>query len=166
MSYDGEVLDACGVIEIDLTTAYVVAVSGSAPNVCGHLLIFAGNKGGYYFHVAELHGYPKYMDQAGFQKYLKDNGKKELKRIRVVLPDPQGAVAYLEELLASKWLWGVLPNNCVAFVEEVIKAGGGNWSSASNCPSLATADTVEDRATKFMQGLTNEIMRSMGVPSF
>ena len=40
MSYDGETLDACGIIELDLSKAYVVAVSGDGPNVCGHLLLF------------------------------------------------------------------------------------------------------------------------------
>ncbi|MGI0014900.1 MAG: helix-turn-helix domain-containing protein, partial [Nitrososphaera sp.] len=45
---------------------------------------------------------------------------------------------------------GVIPNNCVSFVEEVIKAGGGTWSSYSNCPDLATQDTVSERIQRFL----------------
>lgn len=33
MSYDGELMDSCGGIDLDLSRAYVVAVSGSGPNL-------------------------------------------------------------------------------------------------------------------------------------
>jgi hypothetical protein len=87
MAYDGEILNACGAIDIDFADSYVVAVSGSGPNVCGHVLIFAQNCG-YYFHVAKIHGYPQYMTEAGYQRYLKEEGKTELRRRKVALPNP------------------------------------------------------------------------------
>ena len=35
MAYDGEVLNENGLLGIDLSEIYVVAVSGAGPNVCG-----------------------------------------------------------------------------------------------------------------------------------
>lgn len=46
----------------------------------------------------------------------------------------------LEELLAAKWTWGVLPHNCASFVEEVVQAGGSDAGLYSNCPALETFD--------------------------
>ncbi|MER2602124.1 MAG: hypothetical protein ABTR27_07185 [Candidatus Competibacter phosphatis] len=165
MAYHGEILDQCGLIEIDCSLIAVVAVSGDGPNVCGHLLLHTGpSRGGYYFHVAELRGYPRYMSESGYQRYLRESGKTELRRRYLSLPDPQGALLYLEELMAKQWTWLVLPNNCVAFVEEVIKAGGGTWSSYSNCPAVATQDTLKQRIQGFLGQLENEIYRLYGVP--
>ncbi len=65
MSYEGELLNACGVIDLDFSRTYVVAVSGSGPNVCGHLLLHVDSHVGYYFHVATgdqlggVRGYPR-----------------------------------------------------------------------------------------------------------
>ena len=104
------------------------------------------------------------MVPAGYTRYLNENGKSEIRRRVLSLPDPDAASMYLEELMANKWTWGVLPNNCVAFVEEVIAAGGGTWSSYSNCPAAATADSIETRANRFLNTLENEIYRLYGVP--
>lgn len=165
MAYDGEFLDSCGTVDMDCSRVAVVAVSGSGPNVCGHLLIGTGVGGNMnYFHVAELRDYPKYMTPAGFQRYLRENGKSEIRRRILSLPDPNGAMNYLEGLMSRTWTWGVLPNNCVAFVEEIIAAGGGSWSSYSNCPAAAISDSVEERATRFLNTLENEIYGLYGVP--
>ena len=164
MSYDGETLDACGTIELDLSKAYVVAVSGDGPNVCGHLLLFVNSGGGYYFHVALLNDRPRYMDQAGFTRYLRESGKSEIRRVSVPIPEPDAAYRYLETLMSGNWTWLVLPNNCVAFCEEVIKAGGGEWSSWSNCPAVATQPTISQRAHAFMSDLERYIYRAYRVP--
>jgi hypothetical protein len=163
MAYTGEVLNACGVIEIDFSETFVVAVSGSGPNVCGHLLLFA-QKCGYYFHVAEWYGYPHYMTEEGYQRYLKEEGKTELRRRKVALPKPNDALVYLEGLLSRPWKWFVVPNNCVSFAEEVIKAGGGNWSSITNCPAIATSDSISERLESFYQRLESGIYDLYGVP--
>lgn len=164
MGYTGEMLDQCGLIEIDCSKIAVVAASGDGPNVCGHLLLHTVNRGGYYFHVAELHGYPRYMSESGYQRYLQEAGKTELRRKYLSLPNPQGALLYLEGLMAKAWSWLVLPNNCVAFVEEVITAGGGTWGSYSNCPDVATQDTVSERIQRFLGQLEGEIYRLYGAP--
>lgn len=165
MSYSGEQMNACGAFDIDCSKITVVAVSGDGPNVCGHLLIRTGGKDGpRYFHVDELHNYPKYMTEAGYHHYLTEAGKTELKRIGMSLPDPQGALLYLESLMANKWTWLVLPNNCVAFVEEVIKAGGGEWASYSNCPSVATAEPIPSRIRRLLRQLEGSIYRLYRVP--
>jgi hypothetical protein len=75
----------------------------------------------------------------------------------IALPNPQGSLLYLEGLMANTWTWGVIPNNCVSFVEEAIKAGGGTWSSYSNCPDLTTQDTVSERIQRFLGQMESEI---------
>ena len=161
MAYDGEVIDACGVTSVNLSKVDVVAVSGAGPNICGHTLLHAN---GHYFHVAVIHGQPHHMNEAGYRRYLVENGKTEIRRVTVTLPDPAGAEKYLERLMASTWTWYVVPNNCVAFVEEVIAAGGGTWASATNCPTVATAPDLSHRVQEFMQRLENEIYTLYGVP--
>ena len=169
MPYEGEFLNACGMLKVDFSDSHVVAVSGTGPNVCGHLLFHAG---AYYFHVGTgdqlggMRGYPKYMTKAGYQKYLKENKKKELRRVPVKISKPKAALAYIEEVMSNRWNWAVIPNNCVAFVEEVIQAGGSTWSSASNCPTLATAETIQSRVTRFLGQLDRAVKHQLKVPSY
>lgn len=172
MAYEGELLDSCGVINIDFSRVTIVAVSGSGPNVCGHLLLRVDSGGGYYFHAATgdqwggMKGYPRYMTETGFQKYLKDNGKTVLRQIPLTLPNPNGAFLYLEDLMSKRWTWVVLPNNCVAFVEEIIQAGGADWSSMSNCPSIATTPTISNQIQDFLIRAQSEFLRYSGAPGF
>ena len=173
MAYEGEILNACGAINIDLSNAYIVAVSGDGPNICGHVLLYSTNGGGYYFHVtgdptakglSKARGYPMYMNAAGYRRYLKETGKSELRRRSISLPNPDAALLYIESLLAEKWTWAVLPHNCVSFVEAIIAAGGGNWSSYSNCPALATTDSVSQRINSLYQWIESGIYGIYGVP--
>lgn len=53
-----------------------------------------------------------------------EGGKHEIRRKIVPISDPLGAHRKLEELLAKRWQWLLLPNNCVSFVEEIVLAGG------------------------------------------
>jgi len=163
MSYEGEILNSCGVINVDFSKANIVAVSGDGINGCGHLLLFSPAGGGYYFHVAGLRTYPRYMSESGYRRYLKETKKSELRRRELNLPDPAAALRRMESLLAEKWTWGVLPNNCVAFVEEIIAAGGGNWNSYSNCPAVATADPPGDQIGRFFQWMESEVYGVYGV---
>ena len=101
------------------------------PNFCGHAVLNAGN---YYFHVDGRYEFPWYLTEPGYRRYLKTCEKRELRRIRVVLPNPEGAQRKLEELSAQRWRWMVLPHNCASYVEEVFQAGGSKTSSLSNCP--------------------------------
>lgn len=164
MGYAGEILNACGSIKVDFSDAYVVAVSGDGPNICGHLLIYTSNNGGYYFHVAELRGYPRYMTEDGYKKYLKEAGKVELRRLSVRIPNPSGSLIRIESLLSEKWTWGAVPHNCVTFAEDVISAGGGTWASLSNCPAVSTADSLQYRIQLFLQRAEAEIYHLYGVP--
>ena len=163
MAYEGEILNACGVVEVDLTKVAVVAVSGSGPNVCGHMILHSPSRGGFYFHVAGFYGPPRYMSEAQYRKYLKANGKRELLRRYLELPDPRRAELYLESLLCGNWLWLVLPNNCVRFCEVIIQAGGAEWGTYSNCPTVAT-DVPQQAINRFLQTLEGEIYRLYGVP--
>lgn len=164
MGYEGELLNSCGAIHIDPSNLQVVAVSGDGPNFCGHLLLHTPRGGGYYFHVVGLRGNPRYMNEAGYQRYLKEAKKSELRRRSLDLPNPQGALLHIESLLADPWTWGGVPHNCVTFVEGVIKAGGGNWGSYSNCPALATADSVSDRVNAFFRWMESGVRGLYGAP--
>lgn len=75
------------------------------------------------------------MREDGYMRYLKENGKHEIRRWIVKIPNPADAHAKLEELLTQRWRWLVLPHNCVAFVEEVVKAGGSDAGMYLNCPA-------------------------------
>jgi hypothetical protein len=132
MSFHGEVLNTC--IPLPFTSTACIIVSGDGPNPCGHALLHTD---GHYFHVAGFYDRPTHMDEIGYRKYLADSGKLELGRYRRHMRFPSAAYVKLTTLLAKPWFWGVLPNNCIVFVEEVLQAGGAtNFGLYSNCPVL------------------------------
>jgi hypothetical protein len=98
------------------------------------MLLNVGGNEGWYFHVAEWIGRPRCMNQSGYQRYIKENEKRELRRTWIPLTDPARAQSKLEELLARDWYWWVIPNNCAAFVETVLQAGGSPSGLYFNCP--------------------------------
>lgn len=118
-----------------LSPTFVITVSGSSFNPCGHLILNLGGYGGTYTHIAEVNGYPHFMNQNGYDRYLRENGKIELKRVRVNVPYPMKAKIKLEQLKYERWVWMVLPNNCAHYVEEILQAGGCNFELKSNCPT-------------------------------
>ena len=138
MAYEGDIILACPAV--DYSTVWAVVVSGAMLNPCGHALLYTGlasKQGGWYFHVAQAYGLPRQMPTDGlFQQYLKENGKREITRYAVQLPNPAGAAKRLEELVGKPWVWGVLPHNCAAFVEDVVRAGGSTAGLYTNCPRL------------------------------
>ena len=136
--YDGEILDRCGLIKLDLRQGFAVVVSGAPWYPCGHVILNVGGRNGYYCHVAERKGYPRYMNRGGFSRYLEANGKRELRRTFVPVPNPEGALLKLEQLLAQSWTWWLAPHNCATFVEEILRAGGSSAGLYSNCPILET----------------------------
>lgn len=131
--YTGDIMQQCFLQPFDFKRAFVVVVSGASWNPCGHTLLNTG--GGWYFHAAERKGNPRFMRERDYQRYLKEHQKRELRRIFVPVPDPEGAHFKLQELLAKQWSWFMLPNNCASFVEDVVQAGGSNAGLYFNCPS-------------------------------
>jgi hypothetical protein len=138
MAYEGDIILACPAV--DYSTVWAVVVSGARLNPCGHALLYTGmsnKQGGWYFHVARPYGLPRQMqNESLYQQYLKDNGKREITRYAVRLPNPEGAARRLEELVGKPWVWLLLPNNCAAFVEDIVRAGGSTAGLYSNCPRL------------------------------
>lgn len=122
----------------DFSKSYAVVVSGDGVNFCGHMLLNVGGTSGWYFHVAGLYAFPRFMYSKEFSRYLTENSKKELRRTSLSIPEHRLANQTLQQLLREKWLWGVLPNNCANFVEEVVHAGGGEGGLILNCPTLET----------------------------
>jgi len=141
MGYHGEILTYTPG-DLDFTVVYAVIVSGDFPNPCGHALLFVprqygiSSSDGSYFQVAEMNGFPRIMSESGYYRYLRTNRKTEITRYAVSLPNPDGAVNRLVEVMQKKWLWMVLPNNCAAFVEDIVRAGGSSAGLYSNCPRL------------------------------
>jgi hypothetical protein len=133
--YIGDIMYQCLVKPFDFKNAYAVVVSGASWNPCGHMLLNTGGQGGWYFHIAERKGNPRFMREAGYLRYLKEHQKRELRRTFISIPNPEAAHRKLEELLAKQWSWFVLPNNCASFVEDVVQAGGSTAGLYSNCPS-------------------------------
>jgi hypothetical protein len=132
--YDGNEMVLCPLHSADFKHTCAVIVSGDPGNFCGHALLHVGDS--WYFHVAGRNNLPKFMHESGYQRYLKEAGKHEIRRWIVKLPDPQGAHLKLRELMRKQWLWMILPNNCTSFVEEVVQAGGSNAGMYFNCPSV------------------------------
>jgi hypothetical protein len=131
--YEGDVMAQCLLKPFDFKHTRAVIVSGYGINFCGHTLLCTG--GGWYFHVAGKYDVPRFMREDGYMRYLRENGKHEIRRWVLKIPNPAGAHAKLEELLTKQWRWLVLPHNCVSFVEEVVKAGGSDAGMYFNCPA-------------------------------
>jgi len=136
MAYEGDHIDQC--MSFNFHQASAVVVSGAALNPCGHLLLNVGGSEGWYFHVSEFIGRPRFMDENGYRRYLRENEKTELSRNRVSIPRPDDSNSKLEELLGGLWLWLILPHNCARFVEIVLQAGGSSAGLYFNCPSQET----------------------------
>lgn len=141
MAYEGERMIACPVSAYDFAQTFAVVVSGDGINACGHLILRVGLQGDQrYLHVAGVYTEPRLMDEAGYQRYLKETGKAELKRFPVRITDGNAAMREIEVLLSKKWLWGILPHNCARFVEDVVAAGGSKAGLYLNCPALEHFD--------------------------
>lgn len=132
--YNGDEMVLCPLKTADFKHTCAVIVSGDGINLCGHALLHVGDS--WYFHVAGKNDLPKFMQESGYKRYLKENGKREIRRWIIKLTKPEGAHKKLEELLAKKWRWLVLPNNCASFVEEIVQAGGSTAGQIFNCPSI------------------------------
>jgi hypothetical protein len=135
MAYEGEILNACGVIQIDFSDTYIVAVSGDGPNICGHLLIYSAKGGGFYFHVTgdttasgikKFRGYLMYMNDVGYRRHLKETGKRELRRRKVELPNSSRAFLIYRKTACREVGMGIIATYCISFVEAVIEVGGGS----------------------------------------
>ena len=125
MAYEGDELNFCPPHMFDFRRTSAVVVSGDGPNKWGHMLLNTGGNGGMYFQVAGVITRPRFMNEAGYQRYLKETGKSELKRIAVFVPRPEAAQLKLEQVLNESWTWGAVIHNCETLVETIILAGGG-----------------------------------------
>jgi hypothetical protein len=131
--YVGDFMHQCLLEPFDFQNTCAVIVSGWGPNFCGHTLLHTG--GGWYFHVDGRNDPPRFMREEGYMRFLKENRKHEIRRWIIKIPNPAGAHRKLEELLAKQWAWWVVYNNCVSFVEDVVKAGGSDAGMYFNCPA-------------------------------
>jgi hypothetical protein len=132
--FDGDAMILCPLDLTDFKHTCAVIVSGDGVNACGHTVLHIGDS--WYVHIAGFYKAPKFMHESGYQRYLRESGKREIRRWIVRLPNPAGAHRKLEELIAKPWLWGILPHNCASFAEEVLQAGGSKAGMYFNCPSV------------------------------
>ncbi|MCO8162690.1 hypothetical protein NJC38_10975 [Pseudomonas sp. 21LCFQ010] len=132
MSYFGEPLEICRAVPFNWGDTWLVVVSGDGPNFCGHALLRVGF---YYFHILGWAERPWYMTEQGFERYKHEGGKRELFRRKIIITKPLEAQRKLEALSVKPWHWLGVPNNCVSYVEDILRAGGANDASFINCPA-------------------------------
>lgn len=132
--YDGAQMIVCPLDVSDFQHTCAVVVSGDGINACGHTLLHIGGSWSWYVHIAGFYKVPKFMHESGYLRYLKESGKREIRRWPIKLSNPDGAHKKLHELIEKPWLWGVVAHNCASFVEEVMQAGGSKAGVYLNCP--------------------------------
>ena len=125
MPYLGEEVRQCTAASLPFEDSYVVVVTRSTS--CGHMLLNVGGECGRYFHFTgpSRCDVPLTLDARGYRRYMRENNKREVSRNRVEIPDPVAASRKLEELMAMQWCTRVVDHNCVEFVDEIVRAGGG-----------------------------------------
>lgn len=182
MAFDGAPISSLASLRLTHTSCELLIVSGSGPNIAGHMLMeLPAEPGGTksIFHIGAVYDYPYWMASADFGRYLRENKKKELGRKHISLPKPADARTWLTAAIGKKWPWGGIVNNCVSFCEEYIAAGGSTWSMRTNMPALfntqrpdeAIGNWVSDAYRRAESGFTRvlsqaeaEIRRLYGLP--
>src|SRR5436305_11537163 len=101
MGYEGEELNFCPPTMFDFRRAAAVIVSGDGPNKRGHMLLNTGGVSGNYFQIAGIRVRPRYMNEEGYQRYLKESGNTELRRLPVFIPNPEASQLKLEQILTE-----------------------------------------------------------------
>jgi hypothetical protein len=144
--------------DLDFNRTAIVLVTGDGANLCGHVLLYIGGGFGHYYQFSgpALVDYPTYMNQADYERYLRENKKEELMRRWVTIPKPNGAAKRLSELLNGEWLTLVVSHNCTGFVSEVLNAGGNFYSLPSHCP------VPEMGSFEFWEKIFGPIRRKIG----
>lgn len=128
--------------DLDTRQFSLVLVTGSFPNTCGHILLYIGGGFGHYFHFTgpSLFNYPLYIPGHGnYQRFLNENGKRELLRKSVTISKPDRALERLLLLMNNKWLSLLGAHNCASFAVEVLRAGGNFYDMPDHCPALDLA---------------------------
>jgi len=132
--YEGAAMILCPLEERDFQHVCAVIVTGDKFNPCGHTLLHVGGSWSWYVHIAGPYKLPKWIPGSNYLRYLNENGKREIRRWTIKLPNPKGAHDKLHELMQKPWLWGVVAHNCTSFAEEVARAGGSKAGQYFNCP--------------------------------
>jgi len=132
--YEGAGMILCPLEVRDFQHVCAVIVSGHRVNPCGHTLLHIGKSWSWHVHIAGPYKLPKFIPESHYMRYLKENGKREVRRWEIKLPNPKGAHEKLHELMEKPWFWGVVAHNCTSFAEEVVQAGGSNAGQYFNCP--------------------------------
>jgi hypothetical protein len=132
--YEGAPMIICPLEERDFQHVCAVIVSGDGVNACGHTLLHISGSWGWYVHISGFYKAPKFIPESGYKRYLNENGKREIRRWQIKLPNPKGAYDKLHELVQKPWLWGIVAHNCTSFAEEVVQAGGSKAVQYFNCP--------------------------------
>jgi hypothetical protein len=172
MAYEGEILSECP-SDIDFAACWAVVVSGAKWNPCGHMMFSCGSnsENSWYFHVAGqgikeamgVYGFPKFMrGDRNYYRYLTDNGKREIRRLDARLTNPAGAYQKLMSLMADKWFWGVLWNNCAVFAKDIIVAGGGSVEILLNCPDKEFAQKADKAIDAAAKGIIESLPYGLG----
>lgn len=112
----------------DFQHVCAVIVTGSGVNACGHTLLHVGESWSWYVHIARPYKLPKFIPESNYMRYLRENGKREIRRWIVKLPNPKGAHEKLHELIQNHgsgalWLITALPLRKKSYEQAVAKPG-------------------------------------------
>lgn len=132
--YEGASMLVCPLELSDFQHVCAVIVSGHKVNPCGHTLLHVGESWSWYVNIAGPYKLPKFIPESNYKRYLKENGKREIRRWHIKLPNPKGSHDKLHELMDKPWLWGAVVHNCTSFAEEVVRAGSSKAGQYFNCP--------------------------------
>lgn len=112
----------------------IVIVTGDMPNPCGHMILSV-DRNYYHFDGPKPIDFPRRLGtHTDYLSYLSRTNKYELMRRKASISFPDKAEKRLNELLTSKWWYGLFTHNCASFVKEILNAGG-NWDAFMEiCP--------------------------------
>jgi hypothetical protein len=134
--------------------AQLVIVSGSGPNVFGHMLLCFDTIKGFYVHVhrAGKHKPNVICGADAFQYYLKKENKTVLDIIEINdMTDKNAAREKLKKRLMNKYFWGAATHNCAEFAATIVQAGGSKYTAKCWLPSEMKKEmTNEDGYRKLL----------------
>jgi hypothetical protein len=171
MAFDGAPITTLAGLQLTHASCELLIVSGSGPNIAGHMLMELPARAGgtkSVFHIGAVRDYPYWMASSDYPRYLKEAGKTEIGRKFISLPKPGDAEIDLAKAIRTKWTWGGIINNCVSFCEEYIDAGGSEWSMWTNAPAVYKRQNPGEYIGNWLDDMyrraDSEIRRIYGMP--
>lgn len=115
------------VVMNDLVSESCFAVVVTGATKWGHCLLETPVG---FFHITDAgFTHPRHIPHLEFSRYLSENDKYVKARFEIL--DLVNLANFNQKVLTSLrtgWMYGVCTNNCVTYVEDMLKAGGSGWN--------------------------------------